>query len=591
MTIETDGKTRTVRGIVREQVTGSPLPGARVQLVELRRVTYTNRNGRFAFQRVPPRTFTNGIHLKGYSSHHQVLADISDKELAITLEPAAVQEEIVVSASPFVAIDRLDVPQQVDVQTGEEIRRAGTGSVGDALSEIPGVSNIPTGDALGTPVIRGLSENRIRVLNDGVPLNHQQFSWRHSPNIEASLAHAVEVVRGPMSVLYGPDAMGGIVNIIQAPLMVAPEGEVNWRGEIAGGWGTNADQFTGRAQIQGAAGGLGWNLGLVTRDSDSIETPEQSLENTDFEQTNGNFALGYVSEFGTVRVRASHWELDTGFYRPPGFRLGLDDDLVAADLFLPTSHGDFELKMGQQTNIRKAFPAPLQGAPAVDLKQVTQSARAGWHHRSMGPWRGEVAAEFLSVENDARALGKLLPEYDSDAMAVMAFEEGRFVPGRDGLPVFDYRQDDAAIRGVEVSWNTTLAPWCHVGGDYSWIETENKAQDRPLPQEPASRFGLRARFLSPELGRMQSAFAEIRVQHVGSQEVSGPDEPFGVSTESYTPWGLNVGCEWPLQRVLMGVDLTVYNLLDETYTDFLYSYKDVANNTGRDIRLMGRLMF
>jgi outer membrane receptor protein involved in Fe transport len=71
------------------------------------------------------------------------------------------------------------------------------------------VSNIPTGEGLGTPVIRGLSENRIRVLNSGVPLNHQQFSWRHSPNVEASLASGVEVVRGPASVLYGPDAMGG----------------------------------------------------------------------------------------------------------------------------------------------------------------------------------------------------------------------------------------------------------------------------------------------------------------------------------------------------------------------------------------------
>lgn len=715
---------RAIAGTIKDRDSGRSLPGVRVQLVELNRVTFSDTDGRFAFFQVPRGEFTLGIHARGFSSVHRGAIAPGEGKLEFLLEPATVQEEIVVSASPF-TINRLEVPQQVDVVSGETLKREARVSLGEALADTPGLANIPTGDALGTPVIRGLSENRIRVLNDGVPLNHQQFSWRHSPNVETSLAHAVEVVRGPMSVLYGPDAMGGIVNVVQPPLLVAPKGELEWRGEMAGAWGSNTDAFTGRAEIQGATGGLGWNLGFVNRDSNDIETPENTLENTDYRQNNGNLAIGYSADFGTVRVRLSHWELDTGFYRPVGFHLGLDDDLVAADVFVPTHWGDLELKLSQQTNIRKAFPAPLQGAAAVDLKQVTQSARAGWRHPNLGSLRGELAAEMLMVENDSRALGQLLPEYTSDGMALMVFEEGRFchnadkearlvlslglrwdstdlsVPpdssrnlplgysvdydawtgslggvfkmlptlslaanlGRgwrppnafelfangvhngvsaiqignpdlseeanlnaelslryagkriqayvtgylndfddfiylgdtgqhqDGVPVFDYRQDDAVIRGLEVSCEATIASWCHLNGQHAWIDTENKALNRPLPQEPARRTGLSARFSARDFRFLESASAEITVQHVGSQEVSGPDEPFGVATDPYTLWGLGGGCEWSLQRIRMGADLCVHNLLDETYTDFLYSYKAVAVNPGRDIRLTGRVMF
>ena len=97
---------------------------------------------------------------------------------------------------------------------------------GVILARALGRFHEPTGEGLGTPVIRGLSENRIRVLSDGVPLNHQQWSWRHSPNVETSLARSVEIVRGPASVLYGPDARchGGVALVyhIWSRIMMVP---------------------------------------------------------------------------------------------------------------------------------------------------------------------------------------------------------------------------------------------------------------------------------------------------------------------------------------------------------------------------------
>ena len=718
-------KGQKIEGVVVDAESGSPLTGAQVLLVEQGRMVVTDQQGRFVFVGVAAKDLTLGVHISGYSSFHQRLGEAPSEGLRIELHPTYFEDEISVTASPF-AVNPLEVSQQVDIVSGDEAKREGTASLGEALQGVAGVDNISTGAALGTPVIRGLSENRVRILNDGIGLNHQQFSWRHSPNVEAGLARNMEVVRGPASVLYGPDAMGGVINVIQAPLLVTQPGERVLSGELAAGWGANAGEFTGRAQAEGAFGSLGWNVGLIRRDSGDFGTPDGPLENTDFEQTNGNVTVGLSRTWGTARIRWNHWELDTGFYRPEDFRLTLDDDLFSGDILLPTSVGDVQILVGRQTNTRKAFPVQLGGRPAVDLRLVTETLRVGLHHRRYGHFRGRLAVESLGVDNAPRALGKLVPAYATDGLAIMLFEEGRFIPfgdhggdrlilsigarwdgsklrvpanavddypegfredysavtgsvgavwrvnevvsvaaniGRgwrppnafemfaDGihngvaavqignpnlveesnlnreisfrlatdtlrgsitayktdfdnfiyigdtgeflgdLPIFDYRQADAMIEGIEAAIDGSAGSWLRLGATYAWIETENQDTGARLPQQPANRLTVRARAESPALGPFQLPYVGLEARFVGSQEVSGPDEPFGVATDSYAVVDLRAGFEVAAADVTWGLDLTIRNLLDEAYTDFLYSYKAVAQNPSRDVRLVGRVKF
>lgn len=724
-TAQAAGQGHVVEGLVTTTSTGEPLADAEVTLVELSRTVRTGAEGVFSFRDVPAGTFTIGVHRHGFSSFHARLTVPRNERLRIILEPSRFEEEITVTATPFSA-RRLEVPQQVDVVAGDEARRESTASLGRALESVPGVSNIPTGEGLGTPVVRGLSENRVRILNDGFPLNHQQFSWRHSPNVEASLADRVEVVRGPASVLYGPDAMGGVVNVIQPALPVAGDGRASLQGEVAAGWGSNADERTGRAYLEGAVGSIGWNAGLIRRHAGDFETPEGTLDNTDFEQTNGNIAVGVTGEWGTARLRWSHWELDTGFHRPRDFRLSLDDDLIAGEVYLPHEIGDFEISLGRQTNIRKAFPAPLEGAAAVDLKLDTTAARVALHHRAVAGWRGRLAVEWTGVDNRARALGALLPEYATDGYAVMLYEESRWLHGPTGetdrfilslgarwdgsdlsvpadvgrdlpngfdadygavtgslglvyratkavsvaanvgrgwrppsafqlfangvhggvsavqigdrgleeesnlnteisvrvatptvrayvtafrsdfddfiyladtgdvqgdLPVFQYQQADAKIDGIEASLEASLGGCAALSVTYAAIESTNEEAGRPLPQEPADRWTVSAECGRDRLGRFRDPYIALDVALVGNQQVSGPDEPFGVATDAYEVVDLRAGLSWAPRDVVWGVDLTIRNLLDSTYTDFLYSYKAFAPNPGRDVRLVARARF
>lgn len=229
-----EGSGRRLKGVVVDVENGLPLPGVQVLLVELGRVVLTDANGEFEFVGVAAEGLTLGVHISGYSSFHQRLGEPPADGLRIELQRTRFEDEISVTGSPF-ALNSLESSQQIDIVDGEDVKREGIASLGEALHSVAGVDSISTGAALGTPVVRGLSENRVRILNDGIGLNHQQFSWRHSPNVEAGFARNIEVVRGRASVLYSPDAMAGVINVIHAPLMVASPGERLWGGEVAAG--------------------------------------------------------------------------------------------------------------------------------------------------------------------------------------------------------------------------------------------------------------------------------------------------------------------------------------------------------------------
>lgn len=430
---------RALTGTVVADDSGEVIPGAVITVVELNRRTACDESGTFRFSKLPGGEFTLGVHVAGFASVHSTVLLPLTEPLEIRLKSDShFQGEVTVTAMPW-AVNPLETSQSVDQVDQQRIKSEGNNSVGEVLERVPGVANIGTGDALGTPVIRGVSENRVRIVNDGVGLNHQQWSFRHSPHLDPILGERVEVVRGPSSVMWGPDALGGVVNIVQGPLPSAPNGETILYGDVGLSYFDTNDQGQGDVVIEGASGGFGWRAGVVHRDAGDVETPDGRLSNTDYEQTNGIVAVGYSGSWGTARVRWNHWEDDVGFYFPEGhpnvgFRLDLEDDTYAADLVLPTSAGDVTVILSRQENSRKAFPpaAPVYPDPAVDLELVTSTARVGFGHRRIGAWKGNLAFEYRGVENNLIGPVPLVPNYEDTGFSVMAFEEGRFLRAGDG---------------------------------------------------------------------------------------------------------------------------------------------------------------
>ncbi len=123
-----------------------------------------------------------------------------------------------------------------------DMRLSGALNVADALAKLPGVSQLNTGVAISKPVIRGLYGNRISVLMSGLRFDNQQWQDEHGMGISNVGLDRVELIKGPAALLYGSEAMGGLINIIEeAPLPAGSKsGDVNV-GAFSNTYGLNAD--------------------------------------------------------------------------------------------------------------------------------------------------------------------------------------------------------------------------------------------------------------------------------------------------------------------------------------------------------------
>ena len=123
-------------------------------------------------------------------------------------------QQVPVTANPL-KLSNDEMVKPIQIYNGEELSRLRDSSLGATLNGTPGVTNSAFGDAIGRPVIRGMSNNRVQILNNGIQINDvSAMSGDHSVAIDTLAAEQIEIVRGPAAVIYGGGATGGVINII-----------------------------------------------------------------------------------------------------------------------------------------------------------------------------------------------------------------------------------------------------------------------------------------------------------------------------------------------------------------------------------------
>src|SRR2546422_8979840 len=193
---------------------GGPVAGAQVALVELARATASGADGRFVFASVPPGRYTVTVRRLGYGAASASVVVPVGAPLEVALHPAPTLVDPITVTATRSPLDRGASPLPADVRGDEPLRRGSTVSLARALEELRGVRSFSSGPQIGKPVVRGLSGARVLVLDDGHRLEDYSWSDEDGPSADARLAERVEVIRGPASLLYGSDAIGGVVNEI-----------------------------------------------------------------------------------------------------------------------------------------------------------------------------------------------------------------------------------------------------------------------------------------------------------------------------------------------------------------------------------------
>ena len=229
-------------------------------------------------------------------------------------------EEMVVTATRY-AQDSYNTPSPISVISAEDLSRARPEKMMDLLKREPGLEVAGEGPFRGLPVIRGLSSNRVLVLVDGQRLNNgresTQFAGIQPGLVDLGGVERVEVLRGPASVLYGSDALGGVINIITKQADFEPQG-VKWSGLLSGDYGTAADSQRWRAEVGGAGPRASFRLGGTFFTAEDYESPEGIVPNSGMESTSGDaHARFLLSDRSLLRADVEVFRgKDIGF---PGF--------------------------------------------------------------------------------------------------------------------------------------------------------------------------------------------------------------------------------------------------------------------------------
>lgn len=145
----------------------------------------------------------------GFSAILQAQKTTEKNQDSIHKTKPFVLDEVIVSTA-FNKIQSQNV-MKVEHATIRELQQKGTATLIEGLATIPGVSQISTGTSIGKPVIRGLSGNRVLVYSQGVRIENQQFGDEHGLGLNDAGVESVEVIKGPASLLYGSDALGGVL--------------------------------------------------------------------------------------------------------------------------------------------------------------------------------------------------------------------------------------------------------------------------------------------------------------------------------------------------------------------------------------------
>ena len=429
-----------LRGRVVDSV-NAPLAGVTVSLLELSRAAVTGRDGMWAFENVPAGAYHISVQLAGYAP---VMLEAAGSEsttpIRIVLRATSLQLDAVTVTATRSATDALHSPLPSATLSGESLRREHSVSIGRAVERLPGVRNVTTGEFVGKPMIRGLFGARVLTLDNGMRLEDYSWSDEDAPSVESRLAQQIEVIRGPASVLYGSDAIGGVVNVLPHDLPDAQGRSPFTRTAAEVYVASNNTEGGAALKLDGARGGTGFRIFGVGRVAGDFTTPNGKLKNTGLFVGNGDAAVGFRSSRGNTTVRFTHYggefkllEATPPATPPPAgdagpVRIALDERLqVAGSYLFGTSRLEPKLQF-QRHNMAEVSDdlSPAGSTVETEVFNLLLNTLSGdllWHHLPNENVRGTIGVSGIAEQSGSRGPRTIVPNADIGSGAVFAFEE------------------------------------------------------------------------------------------------------------------------------------------------------------------------
>ena len=283
--------------------------GVTINIPELHKETISDENGTYSFINLPNGSFRIVFSFIGFATQSKEIT-INQKELKldVVLEETLHQMDEVIISTAFNKLQSQNV-MKVEHQSMKSLSQKGTSTLIEGLATIPGVSQVSTGTSIGKPVIRGLSGNRVLVYSQGVRMENQQFGEEHGLGLNDAGIESVEVIKGPASLLYGSDAIGGVLYFNPEKFASPNTVDANFSQKVF----SNTNGSNSSIGLKASSD----NFKFLARGSYNTHAdykiPEgDRVTNTRYNETDFKTALGYSNSKYTSTLRYNFNKLDLG---------------------------------------------------------------------------------------------------------------------------------------------------------------------------------------------------------------------------------------------------------------------------------------
>ncbi|MEZ5317896.1 MAG: TonB-dependent receptor [Vicinamibacterales bacterium] len=409
---------------------GRPVANAAVVLEgpQATKATVTDPDGRFSIPAVPPGTYHLVITADGYlTTRTELTVGTSAPPVDVTLAADPHFSEVVsVSPDPRSAFDSY---QPTVVLGGQDLAKQLQSTLGLTLENQPGMASRSFGPGPSRPVIRGLDGDRVLVLEDGNRMGDlSSQSGDHGVNVNPASAEKIEVVRGPATLLYGSNAIGGLVNVITDDIPTKPVATPT--GTITLDSSSAAPGGGGAGSVTAGRGPLAVHFSASGRRSGDYASPDGDVPNS---FSRGGFVQAGASYVGSRGYVGASFGYDRTHYGIPFVEEGetsLDPrrkrfDVRAERRGLP---GPFE-SVRATAAVRRYAHDELDGNEvATSFLNDTNEFELKLNHKQVGRLHGTVGVWGLTRSFSAEGEEALSPPVSQKAGAAYLYEEAAFSP-------------------------------------------------------------------------------------------------------------------------------------------------------------------
>jgi len=299
---------QTLTGKVIDRETGESLPGAALYLPDLKIGTTSDKEGHYQFRNLPKSSILIQASYLGYKAV-VVTLDLSRSNMYdFHLSASAIEaQEVVVTGNVLSSDNSRSSISVTPINKDQLLVRPSTNLI-NAIASVPGLSEITTGGEISKPVIRGLGYNHIVTLNEGVRQEGNQWGDEHGIEIDQFSTDRIEVLKGPASLFYGSDAMGGVINILEP----TPAKLNTIDGEWVSQFSFNERLYSNSLMAQGNHEGWIWRIRGTYKNAAAFRTPVEWVYNSGFSEMNYSVMAGVVKRWGYTHLHFSSFDTKIG---------------------------------------------------------------------------------------------------------------------------------------------------------------------------------------------------------------------------------------------------------------------------------------